>query len=246
MQNVCLTPPEKPIKGSKFFTFGSHANYIDAGKRLLEQANNLNLFEETILYTSDDLKNDKYFWEKHGDFIEKNKRGYGYWIWKSYLIKKTIEKMKDGDILLYLDCGCEINIEEKEYLLKCFETVKKDKLIGTTTGYAERLWNKMDLVKKLNTNIPLFMNTRQHQSGALLILVCDKTRFLMNEWYNLSCDYHNIDDSPSIEPNINDFKEHRHDQSVLSLLCKKYNLPNVTLQEKCIKTMRNRSGNTKL
>ena len=42
--------------------------------------------------------------------ITKNPRGYGYWLWKSYIIKKTIEKMSDDDILLYLDCGYEIDI----------------------------------------------------------------------------------------------------------------------------------------
>ena len=56
------------------------------------------------------MYNDKEFWKKNGDFIEKNKRGYGYWLWKSYIIKKTMDMMKDGDILLYLDSGCEINI----------------------------------------------------------------------------------------------------------------------------------------
>jgi len=29
-----------------FITFGSHDNYLDAGNRLITQANNLNIFDE--------------------------------------------------------------------------------------------------------------------------------------------------------------------------------------------------------
>ena len=91
-----------------FLTFGSHNNHIEAGQRLLGQVKSLELFDNLYFYTGDDLKKDKEFWNRHGTFIENNKRGYGYWLWKSYLINKTIGKLKDGDILLYADSGCEI------------------------------------------------------------------------------------------------------------------------------------------
>lgn len=72
-----------------FITFGAGGqNYIDAGKRLIKQAKSTGYFDKTILYTEKDLKNDKHFWNPHSEFISKNKRGYGYWIWKSYIIKK--------------------------------------------------------------------------------------------------------------------------------------------------------------
>ena len=98
-----------------FITFGGGGqNYIDAGNRLINQINNTELFDKTILYTDIDLKNDSEFWNKHSNFILKNKKGFGYWLWKPYIIKKTIAQMKDGDILLYLDAGCEFNIKKKE------------------------------------------------------------------------------------------------------------------------------------
>ena len=46
----------------KFITFGSDNKYTDAGNRLNQQAKNLNIFTETILYTINYLKNDIYFW----------------------------------------------------------------------------------------------------------------------------------------------------------------------------------------
>ena len=66
----------------------------------------------------------------------------------------------------------------------------------------------MDLIEKLYMNKDIFLNSKQHHSGAILFLICDKTRNLVNQWYELGCDYHNIDDSPSIIKNDVVFKEH--------------------------------------
>ena len=86
-----------------FITFGGGSNnYIKAGERLMTQVNNTNLFDKTILYTDEYLKNDTEFWNKHSHFINKNKRGYGYWIWKPYIIKKTMEIMKKIMIIIGL------------------------------------------------------------------------------------------------------------------------------------------------
>jgi len=227
----------------KCITFGSHDNYIDAGNRLIHQAHNLNIFSESILYTPEYLKTTD-FWIKHKDFMN-NKRGYGYMLWKPYIIKKTMENMKDGDILLFLDCGCELDNNKKDELLHSINIVKEDKIMGTPTRVEnDREWNKMDLIEKLNMN-NTSLDTRQRQTGAILFLVCDETRSLVNEWYNIGCEYHTIDDSPSILPNFPKFVEHRHDQSIFSLLTKKYNLYS-KVNLKGIYYIRNRTGKSEL
>ena len=229
-----------------FLTFGSHANYINAANRLTDQVKELEIFDEIKNYNSNSLKNDPEFWDKHKDFCEKNRRGYGYWLWKPYLIKKTMEQLKDGDIVLYLDCGCEIDVNEKSYLNEMIDIVKTDNIIGTLT-LADKDWNKMDLILKLDMNDIDVLKTPQHQAGALMFLVCDTTRNIVNEWYNIGCDYHNIDDSPSISKNLDCFRQHRHDQSIFSLLTKKHNVySKSSLRKKCIKYTRNKSGISKL
>jgi len=234
----------------KFITFGSHANYIEAGNRLLDQAEKANIFTETKLYTGDDLKNDNHFWEKHREFIENNSRGYGYWIWKPYLIKKTMETMNNGDVLLFLDCGCEIDYRRNGIFREFINVVKHVKIIGTFMGN-EREWNKMDLLEKLDMNNDKYLdgsNKYQRQSGAILFLVCEKTRKMVNEWYELSCDYHNIDDTPSVIQNLDCFREHRHDQSLFSLLTKKYDMffNHELTYDNFIHYIRNRYGISKI
>ena len=226
-----------------FITFGSHANYIDASLRLANQAKSFNLFSNIIVYSAKYLMTDTSFWNRHSNFMYHNTRGCGYWLWKPYIIQQTMNKLEDGDILMYLDCGCELDIREKEYLEFYIETVKKDKIIGGDTFCVEQQWNKTDLIHLLNMDDSPHLLTSQHEAGALVIFVCPETRDLVNQWYELGSTYHNIDDTPSILQNSSIFKEHRHDQSIFSLLTKKYNLfSTINIKEKCIKYIRNRTG----
>jgi hypothetical protein len=60
-----------------------------------------------------------------------------------------MEQMEDGDILLYLDCCCEVDYRKKKEFLSLFDQVKKDYIIGTHglhPGWFEREWNKKDLL----------------------------------------------------------------------------------------------------
>ena len=227
----------------------SHHNTIhDAGLRLKKQANDIGLFDECILYTEDFLKTNSEFWDKHQSFVEKYTKGYGYYIWKPYVIKKTMEKMSDGDILLYLDAGCEIDSTQPQELNKLIEKVKTHKIVGAGTGFSEFKFTKKDLFITLGMYNIECLNSVQHQGGTNFFLVCDRTRKLVDEWYETGCDYKNINDSGStttvadIQSHVG-FHQHRHDQSIFSILTKKYKMYSFGITEnKAIHVRRNRTG----
>jgi hypothetical protein len=102
----------------------------------------------------------------------------------------------------------------------------------------------MNLIIKLNAN--KYLGTNQHQAGANFYIINQITRNFINEWYEICCNYHMIDDSLSINKENESFIEHRHDQSVFSLLSKKYNIFNTGLDQGCVKIFRNRTGVSKL
>lgn len=205
-------------------TFGAGADkYIEAGQRLLRQADAAGLFDKSVLYLAEDLKADTDFWAQHGAFIEQNKRGYGYWLWKPFLIKREMARMQDGDKLVYLDAGCEIDIRKKDNLVSLLSYVEQDLLIGSRTCI-EREFNKIDVILKMNMLEARYLETNQRQPGACIYLVCQKTRDFVNEWYDLCCDYHLLDDSPCTHKNMGGFQDHRHDQAIFSLLTKKRDL----------------------
>jgi hypothetical protein len=217
------------------------AQYTVAGKRLMKQAWETGVFDKNILYTEEYLKQDPEFWPRHQEFIKYNPRGYGYYIWKPYLIKKTMEQMQDGDKLFWLDSVCEIDKRNNENLLKYLKYVETDYIIGSRNG-VEREWSKIDLILRLNMLEAKYLENLQRQANAILLLVCDKTRALVNEWYDICCDYHFLDDSSDTHERLRGFKEHRHDQSIFSLLTKKHNLFSEYEIENAAYVFRNNTG----
>jgi len=205
-------------------TFGDgHERYRTATKRIVAQAEEIGLFSRIENFTDEDLQADPDFWDRHGDFINANPRGHGYWIWKPYLIMKTMETMSDGDLLLYVDSGCEIDIRRRDEFIRCFDIVKTD-LVMCVSTQREDQWSKMDLIVHLDCNHTEYLKKPQAQTGRILMRVCDTTRQFVREWYETGCNYHLIDDSPSVLTNLDSFRAHRHDQSIFSLLGKRMKL----------------------
>lgn len=58
-----------------------------------------------ISYTKNDLNKD---FLKKNEKMFKSRKGAGYWVWKPKIVQITLEKMNDGDLLLYADTGCEL------------------------------------------------------------------------------------------------------------------------------------------
>jgi hypothetical protein len=215
-----------------FLTFGGPTvQYHDAVNRICKQAEQFELFDNIIGLTETDLQHDNEFWAKHEDFINSNPRGYGYWLWKPYIIKKTLESMNNGDVLFYADCGCELNRLGKNRFLELLDMVKMKNLMGTSACSTDLNYTKMDLIKYLKMENDVDLLSRHHMAATTLLMVKnEKIVNLINEYYETcSNNYHFINDSPSNEKNFDGFIEHRHDQSIFSLLVKKHNLINYDL-----------------
>jgi hypothetical protein len=88
--------------------------------------------------------------------------------------------------------------------------------------FPENKFNKMDLIEYLG--VQKVLDPRYMQSAATMVLlrVTDSSIAFVKQWYDLCCNYHLVDDTPSISPNHPDFKDHRHDQSIFSLTLQKY------------------------
>ncbi len=207
-----------------FITFGGPTyNYHNAVKRICKEAQDLKIFHEIIGKTDLDLKNDKEFWDKHGSFIENNNRGYGYWVWKSYIVLRQLEKMNNNDILLYCDSGCHLNPNGLRRLVEYIKMVNDSEygILSFQMEYLEHTWTKNDLFVEMNTPDEHKISG-QHVGGIFILKKTERIINLFKECYKYVSNYHLVDNSPSITPNHSSFIEHRHDQSILSLLFKKY------------------------
>jgi len=209
--------------GNKYFlTFGGPSKkYHDLVNKIKREAEELEIYNKIIGYTEKELKEKKKFWTKHGKFIESNPRGYGFWLWKSFIIKETLKEMKNDDILVYADAGCSLNKNGNKRLLEYFDIVKNSSLgiLSFELDQIEKSYTKMDIFNELN--VYELLNTKQLNATAFIIRKCERTVNLIKEWYKLCSNYHLISDEPSKIPNDPEFKDNRHDQSIFSLLRKK-------------------------
>ena len=205
-----------------FCSFGSFG-YEKALKRIHNQALKSNFFLTIDLYNETNTPNI----DIHREFISKNKRGYGYWLWKPLVILDMMNKYEKDSIIIYADAGCEIIKTDSTVKLfnKYIEDVKThpSHILGFVIGYTECAWTKNDLFNYLDTTNN-DKNSNQICAGIQILLNNERNKKLMEEWLHIMTinNYHYVDDSPSIIKNHIKFKEHRHDQSVFSLLRKKY------------------------
>jgi len=204
-----------------FVTFGNE-KYKNGRRRIVSEARNFPCFNKIHEFTEFDLMSDHDYWYKHGQFILNNPRGYGYWIWKSYVVKKVLDNIKNDDILIYADSGCTLHPSGIQRLYEYFDMVKSSPcgIVSFGMPHLEKKYTKMDVIRHFEAED--LLETGQINATAFIIRKCDHTVKLINLWYE-SCDnYHLVDDSPSIVPNSFDFIDHRHDQSIFSLIRKKY------------------------
>jgi hypothetical protein len=212
------------LKNDIYFLAFANENYYDSLKRIKIEAESINIFDKVLIYTDKDLIQFKDFWEKHKNFILNNYRGHGYWIWKSYLTLKTLESMNDNDILVYADAGCTINKDGVNRLKEYFNIVNENDNgnISFEMEFIEKEWTKMDIFNYFDMNNNIVLNSGQLNATAFILRKCSNTVFIVNEWYNAMNNYNLIDDSQSILKNDDSFQENRHDQSIFSLIRKKY------------------------
>ena len=203
-----------------FITFAS-SSFSGALDRIKSEAESLNIFDSITCFTEEDLSEE--YRKKYG--LAEDSRGYGYWIWKSYITKLQLDRIAKNDILLYADAGCSFNLNGKERFIEylhILRNTRKSNLAFQLADYPEKAYTKADLFKYFEVE----HNEQIRNSGQLIATVffikknSDSIK-LINDWYSVCHDHPKlVSDSPSAFPNDASFIDHRHDQSIFSILRK--------------------------
>lgn len=140
-------------------------------------------------------------------------RGYGYWLWKPYLIDRELKQMRDGDYLIYCDAGVEI-VNNVNHII---DRMKDDIwLFGNKFQHVH--WCKGDVIVQILSSNYYNYEGKQAQASVIVIRNTESARKFVRKWLRYCCEPGLIDDSPSKEPNHPEFQEHRHDQAILTSL----------------------------
>jgi hypothetical protein len=208
---------------SIFFTTFADRRLARTRKRILEEAHALDVFEDCYAWDETTLSPD--FYQTYQTYFYTQSKGFGYYVWKPFMIEKTLEKLPENSYLFYIDVGCVVQSNGKKRLLEYIELLEASgkSVLGFQLEHKEKTWTKMDLLIRMNYTSEEQLNTFQCLSGIILFKNTPDGRAFVRQWRTImEEDIHWRDDSPSNAPNDPTFQEHRHDQSVYSILLKQY------------------------
>jgi hypothetical protein len=207
-----------------FITFGAGTKEIkEAAQRLGKQAFDCGFFDEIEVLSESDLPDDvmNLFLPVRFDQL----RGFGFWAWKPYLINRKIESLQDGDVLVYLDAGFEINPSGESRFTYYLDYVARNDVLVFPIPHQHRLWVKHHSSLKIEKH-NYFRN--QVYAGFIMLRVSDVSRRVARSW----CELAFADSGSALTDRVEEgealgsgFLEHRHDQAVLTQVIFSENLP---------------------
>ena len=159
------------------------------------------------------------FYKKYKHILDQSK-GSGYWLWKPFFIYKTLSTIAEGDYLIYADAGA-VFVNSPLPLLK---RAKGEDIVLFSNGEENRKWNKRDCMIRMGCNDYKAAFAHQVTAGFQIYKNTKKSREFVKEWLRYCCKPGLIEDSLNKEKEDKMFKEHRHDQAILTNVAIKHNI----------------------
>lgn len=171
------------------------------------------------------------FYREH-EAIFRAPHGFGYWLWKPYLIGRELERLGSGDILVYYDVGrrhfpYRITRPLDPLLDWCVHS-NGGMLPGVyVPGHgSNRKWIKRECFVLMGCDSPEYWDHPQIQATYSVWQKSPRSEAFVEEWLNWCTNPAVLTDdiaNPEI-PNFPEYVAHRHDQAVATLLAIKHGI----------------------
>jgi hypothetical protein len=180
------------------------------------------VFRKVYTCSRDDIPSS---YRKRHAAIFSQKRGDGYWLWKPYLIGQFLNQLKPGEILFYCDSGSHF-VSSPAPLIE-LAAREPSGVLSFCLSHPERHYTKRGVLRHLGVDGPDYTESAQRLASFALFRVCEEAISFVSEWLSFCEDEFLITDLPSPPsiPEYTDIAEHRHDQSLFSLTCKRLGIP---------------------
>lgn len=200
-----------------FITYGNH-KFERSKYRLAHQIKNIGY--DVKVFGPENL--DTTFQNRFPSILKQSRIG-GYGIWRPYIIKRELEQLQEGDFLIYLDAGCTINPKGLTRLNEYFDLLQKSEygIISFEIPHKEELWTTNEVFDYFNADKDI-QKSNQIMDTVLIMKKCSHLEKIIDVWFKTVYDWPEMftDCYNSNQPSC--FKDHRHEQSVLSVIRKIY------------------------
>jgi hypothetical protein len=207
-----------------FITFGT-SEYANSVNRITGEAKSFGIFDEVYGFTDASLRSmEVYPMMERFLHLRSKSIGYGFWIWKPAVILHALTLIEDGDIVVYADAGCHLNINGLEKLKEVYlrSLTQHDIFAFQMNHLLEYQYTKGCVFDYLgireNRSIT---HTGQYVGGIQMIKKTSSSHEFLFRWFELGLTGNLITDS-QCDTNFEGFIAHRRDQSLFSCLAKMY------------------------
>ncbi len=167
-------------------------------------------------YSETDLVESDLYTDIAPEWMSKD-NNYGWFAWKPYFILKTMEKLKEGDKVFFLD---SLDIFHPELLNYVDEIMGDDSCLLPLGNSRNAEYTKKDCFVYMECDEEDYWESRQLEAGFTFWKVCDESKNILREWLTFCLD-EKVNGELTAFSNLKEddkFKECRHDQSILTNL----------------------------
>lgn len=163
------------------------------------------------------------------DFVKNNpilneKVGVGYWLWKPYIILKALERLQEGEYLLYADSGFVLRDGIRDFMLKSLaDTTKHVSLFAYDPkdyGKAARCASG-DVFAEVDCQTQACADAPHVMGGLLFIRKTPESVSFIQEWLRLCSNADLLTGRNQKKSPLPGFSNHQHDEGILSVLAAK-------------------------
>jgi len=169
---------------------------------------------------------------RHQNYFGNNpisSRGGGFWMWKAMILIQTMNLVNENDCVIYVDSGNAV-INDLSYI---FDVCQQNSILffdNRDGNYQRRThwnkeWTKRDAFVLMGCDEQKYYDAPQIDASYQIYKKCNYVKDFLNEYLKYSENENIITDLPNITlPNLPEFIDHRHDQSILSLMAVKHDI----------------------
>lgn len=201
------------VAGPVFVTYGS-GRFDKAAAGLADRAGRTGVFEEVLLYRQIDLL--RFNLTAEARRVAALPRGGGYWLWKPLIIEDVLDRLSDGDTLVYADAGCELQNRPT----KIWSVIERNEHITTcdARGGPRIEYGRADVNAFFGTDDVYFQGL-EHEANRIVVRKTKKAIEVIKRWADVARTHPRFfTDDPSAVANLPTFIEHRHDQTIFNLV----------------------------
>ena len=189
--------------------------YAGSAEVLRHTALHAGLADEVVVYREADVAP---WFQEYPELLRGRTRGYGWWSWKPWCILETMRRRAArGDVVVYGDAAVALEAPRAAHAAAVRHVLLFRMGQWQSHDYSNRAWTKRDAFAMMDCADDAHREATQLTAALQVYRHTPEALFFLDRYRGWCMRREVIDDAHALE-NYPGFVDHRHDQSILSLL----------------------------